>query len=217
MNIDTSSPCWSFFRKVNAQSSTLHITSPAGEPLDLTQKLSRLLSALAYFLRSEQTLSEVWKMYNICATVVADLSLQVKQADVMASRGPPADSHGAVSSRCEGPAHVIVASQSMRGFKFALTLTLIMNGVLSTHHPDCEDLARFRSQFTDEAVPPSAKAGQLMPMGAGFVGMFLDHVWAMEAGAADAPAPWDIYGKGFANERSTAFSKRLEQTLESLL
>jgi hypothetical protein len=92
-----------------------------------------------------------------------------------------------------------------------------MNGVLSTHYPDSEGLASFRRRFTDEAVPPSAKAGQLMPMGAGFVGMFLDHVWAMEAGATDAPAAWDIYGKGLANDRSTAFSKRLEHTLESLL
>lgn len=217
MNIDTSSPCWSFFRKVNARSSTLSITSPAGEPLDLTQKLSRLLSALAYFLRSEQTLSEVWKMYKICATVVADLSLQVKQLDVTASHKTPADSHDPISSRSEELKHVTAAKQSMRGFKFALTLTLIMNGVLSTHYPDSEGLANFRRKFTDEAFPPATKAGQLMPMGAGFVGMFLDHVWAMEAGAVDAPAPWDIYGKGLANERSTAFSKRLEHTLESLL
>lgn len=217
MNIDTSSPCWSFFRKVNARSSTLTITSPAGEPLDLTQKLSRLLSALAYFLRSEQTLSEVWTMYNICATVVADLSLQVKQVDDMASHETPADSRDAVSSRPEESARVTAANQNMRGFKFALTLTLIMNGVLSTHYPDSEGLASFRRRFTDEAVQPSAKAEQLMPMGAGFVGMFLDHVWAMEAGVTDAPAAWDIYGKALANERSNAFSKRLEHTLESLL
>ena len=185
--------------------------------MDLTQKLSRLLSALAYFLRSEQTLSEVWKMYKICATVVVDLSLQVKQLDVTASHKTPADSHDPISSRSEELKHVTAAKQSMRGFKFALTLTLIMNGVLSTHYPDSEGLANFRRKFTDEAFPPATKAGQLMPMGAGFVGMFLDHVWAMEAGAVDAPAPWDIYGKGLANERSTAFSKRLEHTLESLL
>lgn len=47
--------------------------------------------------------------------------------------------------------------------------------------------------------------------------MFLDHVWAIEAGATDAPAAFDIYGKGLANDRSIAFSKRLEHTLESLL
>lgn len=105
----------------------------------------------------------------------------------------------------------------MRGFKFALTLTLIMNGVLSIHYPDCEDLADFRRKFTDETLPPSAKAGQLMPMGAGFVSMFLDHVWAIEYDAADTSAAWDIYGTGSAKERSTAFSKRLENTLESLL
>jgi hypothetical protein len=105
----------------------------------------------------------------------------------------------------------------MRGFKFALTLTLIMNGVLSVHYPDSEDLASFRRRFTDETLPPPAKAGQLMPMGAGFVSMFLDHVWAVEYEAANIPAAWDIYGKGSANERSTAFSKRLENTLESLL
>lgn len=154
MNIDTSSPCWSFFRKVNARSSTLTITSPAGQPLDLTQKLSRLLSALAYFLRSEHTLSEVWTMYNICATVVADLSLQVKQVGNMASHETPADSRDTVSSKSEESARVTAANQNMRGFKFALTLTLIMNGVLSTHYPDSEGLASFRRRFTDEAVPP---------------------------------------------------------------
>jgi hypothetical protein len=217
MNIDTSSPCWSFFIRVNARSSTLRITSLAGEPLGLTERLGRLLSALAYFFRSDQTLSEVWKMYNIAITVVADLSLQVKQMDGMASHELPADPHDATSSRSEEHANVKAANQSMRGFKFALTLTLIMNGVLSTHYPDCEKLANFRRDFTDETLPPSAKAGQLMPMGAGFVGMFLDHVWAIEDDAADTPAAWDVYGKGLANERSTAFSRRLEKTLESLI
>ena len=157
-------------------------------------------------------------MYNICATVVTDLSLQVKQVDdVVASHGTPAASHDAISLTSEEHAHVKAANQNMRGFKFALTLTLIMNGVLNIHYPDSESLANFRRRFADEAVPPSAKVGLLMPMGAGFVGMFLDHVWAMEAGASGAPAAWDIYGKEFADERSTAFSKRLEHTLESLL
>ena len=156
-------------------------------------------------------------MYNICATVVADLSSQIKKVDDLASHATPAEPNDAVSSRSGEPARVPAANQNMRGFKFALTLTLIMNGVLSTHYPDSEGLASFRRRFTDEAVPPSVKAGQLMPMGAGFVGMFLDHVWATKAGAADAPAAWDIYGKGLANERSTAFFKRLEHTLESLL
>ena len=217
ININTSSPCWSFFQKVNSRSSTLRITSPAGEPLGLTERLGRLLSALAYFFRSDQTLPEVWKMYNIATAVVTDLSMEVKQTNAMTSHETPADPHDATSSNSEEHTHAKAANQSMRGFKFALTLTLIMNGVLSTHYPDCEKLANFRRQFTDETLPPSAKAGQLMPMGAGFVGMFLDHVWAIEDDAADVPAAWDIYGKGLANERSSAFSRRLEKTLESLI
>ena len=217
MNIDASSRCWSFFKKVNAQSSSLRIASPAGEPLDLTQRLCQLLSALAYFFRSEQTLSEVWTLYHVSKTVVADLSLQAKQMSAMALHQTPANSHNAIGSRSEEFTHVTAANQSVRGFKFALTLTLIMNGVLSTHYPDSESLAEFRRQFTKEALPPSTKAGQLMPMGAGFVGMFLDHVWAIEDETAEVPAAWDIYGKETANKQSTAFSKRLEDTLESLL
>jgi hypothetical protein len=54
-------------------------------------------------------------------------------------------------------------------------------------------------------------------MGAGFVSMFLDHVWAVEYEAANVPAARNIHGIGSTNERSTAFSKRLENTLESLL
>jgi hypothetical protein len=150
-------------------------------------------------------------MYNIAATVVADLSLQAKQINGTTSQGIPAASHDAISSSAKA------VRQSMRSFKFALTLTLIMNGVLSTHYPDCEKLANFRREFTDDTLPPTAKAGQLMPMGAGFMGMFFDHVWAIEYNAADTPAAWDIYGKGIANERSTAFSRRLEDTLESLI
>lgn len=185
--------------------------------MGLMQRLCRLLSALANFFRSEQTLSDVWTMYNICANVVKDLSPQDDLVNAMALHEMSACSHDAIGSISERHAYATAASQRMRGFKFALTLTLIMNGVLSIHYPDCEDLADFRRRFTDETLPPSAKAEQLMPMGAGFVSMFLDHVWAIEYDAADAPAAWDIYGTGIVKERSTAFSKRLENTLESLL
>ena len=202
---------------MNCRSSTLRITSAAEEPMGLMQRLCRLLSALANFFRSEQTLADVWTMYNICASVVTDLSSQDGEMNAMASHELPADSRDVNSPLSEGHGHAAAANQSMRGFKFALTLTLIMNGVLSVHYPDSESLASFRRRFTDETLPPPAKAGQLMPMGAGFVGMFLDHVWAVEYEAANVPAAWDIYGKGSANERSTAFSKRLENTLESLL
>ena len=213
MEIDTSSRCWNFFQKVNAQSSTLCINSPAGEPLALTQRLSRLLLALAQFFRSRQTLSEVWTLYNTATAVVADLSMQAKQSSDLVHGTPPGSQDAVVSSS----EHVVADSRGMRGFKFALTLTLIMNGVLSTHYPQLKSLAEFRSQFTNDASQPSIKAEQLMPMGAGFMGIFFDHVWAIEDQAAEVQAAWDIYGTDTAKRRSNTFSKKLEHTLESLL
>jgi hypothetical protein len=213
MDIDTSSPCWSFFRKVNAQSSTLCITPPVGESLALTQRLSRLLLALAQFFRSRQTLSEVWTLYNAATAVVADLSLQTKQASGLVCGTLPS-SQDTIHWRSE---HLVADHQGRRGFKFALTLTLIMNGVLSTHYPQSQSLANFRNRFTNDCEAVPAKAEQLMPMGAGFMGMFFDHVWAVGARAAEAPAAWDMYGTETVNRQSTTFSKRLETTLESLL
>lgn len=213
MDIDVSSRCWSFFQNVNAQCATLSITSPIGESLVLTQRLSRLLLAIADFFRSKQTLSEVWTLYKISTAVVEDLSQQSVETSVAASCAALDSAHDDVGSRSE---HVMVGGQGMRGFKFALTLTLIMNGVLSTHFPDCKSLADFRRRFTNETFSMPVNLGQLMPMGTGFMGMFFDHVWAMEDQTA-SQAGWDTCGTRTASIRSTTFSRKLENTLEALL
>ena len=156
-------------------------------------------------------MSEVWTLYNTATAVVLDLSMQTKQA-----RGSAHEmltcSREVVDPESE---HAVADIRGMRVFKFALTLTLIMNGVLSTHYPHSESLAGFRNRFANEAI--SKKAEHLMPMGTGFMGIFFDHVWAIEDQTDGVSAAWDIYGTEAASRGSTTFSKRLEDTLESLL
>jgi hypothetical protein len=196
---------------VNAQSATLCITPPAGEQLALTQRLSRLLLALAQFFRSGQILSEVWTLYNTATAVVADLSMRAKEASDQ-PHATLSNSESDVDTRSE---RRMSGCQGLRGFKFALTLTLLINRVLGTHFPRSKSLADFRHQFANEALPTNAE--QLMPKGAGFMGTFLDHIWATEDQTTEAPGAWDSLGAETANRRSITFSKKLESTLESLL
>jgi hypothetical protein len=95
-----------------------------------------------------------------------------------------------------------------------LTVTLVFNGVLSTHYPDCEDLAKFRQRYTNAT---SSKAKHPMAMGVGFMGQFLGNVWAIEDETTAPQAAWDMYGTSIATKPSSAFSQKLEDMLESLL
>jgi hypothetical protein len=210
-NIDANSRCWSFFNAVNARNATIRYTQPTGGCIALTQRLSRLLSALAIFTQSEHTLPEVWTLYGIATSVVADLSARINQPDDLKPHSRLGDSLDGSNTK---PELFAVDERDLRCFKFAVTLTLIFNGVLSTHFPNCDDLAKFRQRFTNAT---SSKAEQLMPMGVGFMGHFLSNVWAIGEETTASQEAWDTYGPKSATRRSIAFSQRLENTLESLL
>jgi hypothetical protein len=170
LDINSESPCWSFYRAANARIATIKFTQPAGRSLTLMPRLSRLLLALANFFRAEQILSDIWILYRGATTVVTDLSVHLIQSNDLASdtiRGHCA--HGPVTGpRCGG-----AGSQDIHGFKFALTLTLIINGVLSSHYSDNEDLADFRRRYSNDKFSISEETEQLMPIGAGFMSLFL--------------------------------------------
>jgi hypothetical protein len=209
-NVDANSRCWSFFNAVNARTATIRFTQPTGESPALFQRLSLLLFELAIFFRSNQALSDVWRLYGIATTVIADFSARISQSNDLTPHATLGDSHDGTGAK---PESFAVDERDLRGFKFALTLTLIINGTLSIHYPDRDDLVKFRQQFTN-AIP--SKAELLMPMGVGFMGQFLSNVWAIEDTTAPQEA-WDTYGTDFATRRSNAFSQKLEGTLESLL
>lgn len=211
LDVDANSRCWRFYDTVNARTATLSLTQPAGTSLVFTQRLSRLLVAVAAFFRSKRTPSEVWTLYETSTAVVADLSVQSHHLNDLAS-------HATLESvRLDpGTSYEIagVGDKDLRGFKFALTLTLVMNGVLREVFPENNSLANFKQQFTSR-LP--LKGEQLMPIAAGFMGMFLSHVWAIDDETAALQAAWDIYGTESAARRSIAFSQRLESSLKSLL
>lgn len=210
--IDASSRCWSFYNTVNARTATVHFTQPTGEPLELTQRLSRLLLALAEFFRSKRTLCEVSTLWQIAKEVVIDFSAQVKQSS---ETSPHAMLQGDPGT---GNKLAAAGGRDLRAFKLALTLTLIINGTLSARFPERHDLMDFRRQFAHEI---HLKEAQLMPLGTGFVGLFLSHVWAIEAETKCSQAALEMElemdGREFASQRSTTFFQNLENTLESLL
>lgn len=214
VDIEQQSRCWNFFNKVNAQTATVKFIEPAGESLVLVQKLSRMLLALFAFFRSRQTLPDVWLMYNTAADVVEGLSREVHAMRDAASHERIIDLQGGNDAQLE---LVPVNRHGLSAFKFALTLTLIMNATLSIHYPHSMGLRDFRRRYTDEALPIVMKAGQLAPMGVGFIGVFLSHVWAIEHEMTQQSEPWDIYSTESATKRSMTFSKKLESSLESLL
>lgn len=152
-------------------------------------------------------------MYDTAADVVDGLSREI-HANQDASHAPLVDLQDDHEVRSE---LLPVNRHALRAFKFALTVTLIMNATLSTHYPNDVSLRDFRRRYTDDAMSIVMKGGQLAPMGVGFIGVFLSHVWAIENETAQHPEPWDIYGTGCATKRSTTFSKRLEGSLESML
>lgn len=209
--IDANSQCWSFYNTVNARTATVHFAQPNREPMALTQRLSRLLLALAEFFRSKRTLCEVLMLWQTAKEVVIDFSAQVNQSSDTSSHatlGNPQDDLGT------GNKLVAVGDRDLRAFKLALTLTLIINGVLSARFPERHDLTDFRREFANEI---SLKDAQLMPLGTGFIGIFLSHVWAIEEETKHSQAAWDMDGTEFAPRRSTTFFRNLENTLESLL
>jgi hypothetical protein len=95
-----------------------------------------------------------------------------------------------------------------------------MNAVLSVHHPDAPELANFRERHASKVLPISMKSGQLKPIGAGFVGVYLSHVWDTDsrklAGGSDV-GPEAFDGMNCARRRSVAFYGRLEGTLQGML
>lgn len=206
--------CWSFFRKVNAQTATVGFLEPTGESLALVQRLSRLLLALGEFFRSNQALTDVWRLYNVATSVVTDLSREIQAMKDAASHALIALSEAGYGAQ---PEFIGVSNYGLRAFKFALTLTLIMNHTLSVHNPQSVSLKEFRRQHTNEVLPISTKSGQLAPMGVGFMGVFLSHVWEIENETTSRRAAWDLYGTEQARKRSTTFSAKLEGSLESLL
>jgi hypothetical protein len=196
---------------VNARTATIRFTQPTGESLALTQRLSRLLFDLAIFFRSEHTLSDIWTLYGTATTVIADLSARISQSNDSTPHSTLGDLHDGTGAK---PEPFAVDERDLRGFKFALTLTLIINATLSAHYPDCDDLTKFRQRFANAT---SSKAELLMPMGVGFMGQFLSNVWAIGEETTAPQEAWDIYGTDSAARRSNAFSQKLEGTLESLL
>jgi hypothetical protein len=96
-----------------------------------------------------------------------------------------------------------------------------MNAVLSFHHPDATELAVFRRRHASKVLPLSMKPGQLKPIGAGFVGVYLSHVWDTDprktiCGRETGPdAAHD--GIDLVVRRSLAFSGKLEGTLQGML
>jgi hypothetical protein len=196
---------------VNARTATIRFTQPTGESLALTQRLSRLLFDLAIFFRSEHRLSDVWTLYGTATTVIADLSARIDQSNDSVPHSTLGDLHDGTGAK---PEPFAVDERDLRGFKFALTLTLIINATLNAHFPDCDDLTKFRQRFANAT---SSKAELLMPMGVGFMGQFLSNVWAIGEETTAPQEAWDIYGTESAARRSNAFSQKLEGTLESLL
>jgi hypothetical protein len=210
-NIDVNSRCWSFFNAVNTRNAAIDFTQPTGGCMALTQRLSRLLSALAIFTQSKHTLPEAWTLYGIATTVVADLGARIEQSNDLTPHATLGEMHDGSNPKAELFA---VDERDLRCFKFVLTVTLVFNGVLSTHYPDCEDLAKFRQRYTNAT---SSKAKHPMAMGVGFMGQFLGNVWAIEDETTAPQAAWDMYGTSIATKPSSAFSQKLEDMLESLL
>jgi len=215
LNVDASSRCWTFYNSVICQTTAIDVSGSTGPEHALTRRLAKLVSAIADFLLSSRSVSELWRLYRAATTLVAELSPRCDQthaAEDASIRATPASGM---------PPETLTSNRrDTRCFTFALTNALLMNAVLSVHYPEATELASFRQQYASKVLPLSMKPGQLKPIGAGFVGVFLGHVWDTDPGkmtGGGQSIPDTLDGTNSASHRSTAFSRRLESTLQGML
>ena len=213
LNVNKSSRCWNLYNSVISQTSIMNISQSAGSEFALTQRLAKLIGAIADFLLSPRSVSELWRLYRVAATLVAEFSQRCDRTYTRDASPDPTS---------ELPPEPTPADRlDTRCFIFALTNALLMNAVLSVHYPNATELTEFRASHASRVLPLSMKSSQLKPIGAGFVGVYLSHVWDTDfeefAAGGGRETGSDGRGSDSAVRRSVAFSGRLEGTLQGML
>lgn len=214
VEIDETSPCWTFFNMAIAQKNNIGPSEPLSEEFALTQKSSWLLSGLASFLRPPGSVTGAKNFYDIATSTTTKLNQRFEQTRDLISNPPHAI--GQEGSR-DTPELMRAYGQDMRSYGLSLTVALIMNGVLSMHDPSSNHLICVRRHHSKEVLSLATEAAHLKPIGAGFVGVYLSAVWAVDTEArASVEALWETHGADFMARRSIAFSKKLRDTLQAL-
>lgn len=155
VEIDETSPCWTFFNMAIAQKNKIGPSEPLSEEFALTQKSSWLLSGLASFLRPPGSVTGAKNFYDIATSTTTKLNQRFEQTRDLISNPPHAI--GQEGSR-DTPELMRAYGQDMRSYGLSLTVALIMNGVLSMHDPSSNHLICARRHHSKEVLSLATEA-----------------------------------------------------------
>lgn len=206
-----SSRCWPFYHTFVDQG--VGNRPYANLDVFLASELITLVSGLSPLLHTARPPSEALSYYTTLSRVARHQRTQLAEVrETLAIESPNTD----LTSRGD---EVRLFLKLLRSYGISLTLGLVVNMILRIYYPNKQDdLVQSSWQFCTEIVSLATEAAQFKPLGAPFMGPFLNTAWAV-GDQQSRKALLELLassGVEFEVERASFLSKKLERAFDVL-